>query len=524
MSFRTMQAILKYCLPPAAILAALMPPGGAARAEEQATATITIVVPPDADIFFDGEPTMQKGAERLFNTPLLPVGKKLHYDVLARWKEGDKTVEQSRRVEVTGGATVRVDFLAPEIKAAGIEVGRSVGAPGRLFQREGGPTSPWQSVGDKAAVYGDDPLIGLNGSEVETKDATVRFRLVKYFNSPLPVLEPAVTVHPGVAYDLDLTLERGMAEIWNNKPQGSACVQIQARGEKWEAILDGKDSRILVELYSCWPKGAPFKKEPGPKDVPLAQMTFLVLKGQAALKHDGKQVAMSAPPGPALVAWDSVTGMDETPQRLETLPDWVLPPKDEAGKAFAKNYEDRLSRLSDEVKAKSLDAAIDKFLASEDPLDRRLAVIALAATDQLQRLANVLKETDKPDVWDNAVLALRHWIGRAPGQDQILYQHIIDKKIYTQREAETMLQLLHDFGDDDLARPVTYEMLINLLGSDKRFIRGLAYWHLSRLVPDGKSLGYNPFGPDAEREAAVKKWKELIPSGKMPPPPKEEGK
>ena len=67
-------------------------------------------------------------------------------------------------------------------------------------------------------------------------------------------------------------------------------------------------------------------------------------------------------------------------------------------------------------------------------------------------------------------------------------------------------------------------MLINLLGSDKRFIRGLAYWHLSRLVPEGKKLGYDPFAPQEARDAAEKKWKELIPAGKLPPPPKEEGK
>ncbi len=71
------------------------------------------------------------------------------------------------------------------------------------------------------------------------------------------------------------------------------------------------------------------------------------------------------------------------------------------------------------------------------------------------------------------------------------YQGIIDAKVFTPGEAETTLELLHDYSEDDLARPVTYEMLIHLLGSDKRFIRGLAYWHLSRLVPDGVKFGYD---------------------------------
>ena len=83
----------------------------AASVDEEAPAQITILVPPDAEVFFDGQPTEQKGGERPFVTPPLPVGKKLHYDVLARWKDGGKMVEQTRRVEVTGGATVKVDFL-----------------------------------------------------------------------------------------------------------------------------------------------------------------------------------------------------------------------------------------------------------------------------------------------------------------------------------------------------------------------------------------------------------------------------
>ena len=90
----------------------------AASVDEEAPAQITILVPPDAEIFFDGQPTVQKGGERPFVSPPLPVGKNLHYTVVARWKNGDKMVEQTRRVDVTGGATVKVDFLTAAPVAA----------------------------------------------------------------------------------------------------------------------------------------------------------------------------------------------------------------------------------------------------------------------------------------------------------------------------------------------------------------------------------------------------------------------
>jgi hypothetical protein len=422
------------------------------------------------------------------------------------------------------GAAARADDKAPPplLHAA---VGKSVGPAGRLFHRGGGAAKAWEPVGDKEAVASEDLLISLPGGEIETRDGAVHLELLKLFNSPLPVMEPAVILHRAADADLAFTLERGMVEFWNTKPKGSARVQIRARGATWDATLVGPGARMLVEFYSAWPKGAHFKKTPGPADAPIARMTFLVLKGQVDLKCAGTQVAMSAPPGPAVIEWDSVTGMDDSPQALKELPAWVQPPTDDAGKAFARKVEKVLGSFADEaLKSKSLDAAIDKFLASDDPLERKLAVVALAAADELPRLGKALRESHQADVWEDAVLAMRHWIGRGPGQDQKLYQGMIAAKTFTPAEADAALQLLHDFGNDDLANPATYAYLINRLGNDQLFVRGLAYWHLSRLVPEGKKFGYDPRASKEQRDAAIEKWKELIPEGKLPPTAKGGGK
>jgi uncharacterized protein (TIGR03000 family) len=78
-----------------------------------AHAGIRILVPADAEVFIDGEPTTQKGSERLFMSPPLQAGKKYHYDILARWKDNGKPVERTRKVVVSGGVTVRVDLRTP---------------------------------------------------------------------------------------------------------------------------------------------------------------------------------------------------------------------------------------------------------------------------------------------------------------------------------------------------------------------------------------------------------------------------
>jgi uncharacterized protein (TIGR02246 family) len=79
----------------------------------QAEAVMTAVVSPDAQVFFDGAPTTQRGSERRFVSPLLEVGTKYSYDIRARWMENGRMVQQARKVSVSGGDAVRVDFLTP---------------------------------------------------------------------------------------------------------------------------------------------------------------------------------------------------------------------------------------------------------------------------------------------------------------------------------------------------------------------------------------------------------------------------
>jgi uncharacterized protein (TIGR03000 family) len=89
------------------------------RPVEKATANITVLLPDDAELFFEDVATKQTGGERHFVTPELEVGKAYSYKVVARWQENGKTVEQTRSVEVTAGADVKVDFLTPAKKGDG---------------------------------------------------------------------------------------------------------------------------------------------------------------------------------------------------------------------------------------------------------------------------------------------------------------------------------------------------------------------------------------------------------------------
>jgi hypothetical protein len=378
---------------------------------------------------------------------------------------------------------------------------------------------PWHIVAHKEDLHPGDLLVGGAGADLSSANGAVRISFLGDLAelSPYPIRECAVVLREEPEVDLAFTLDRGRVDLVNQKEKGPAHVRVHVGQDTWDLTLEGPGASIALELYGRWPAGVPFTRDPGPKDVPTASLVFLVLKGEVILKHDIHAHTLKAPPGPALIEWDSVSGMDAAPHTLSQLPPWAEPGAGDT--PLARRKKALLGRFREVAMARSLDAALDDLVNADDPAARRLAVFIMGALDDLPRLAKVLRESEHRDVWDNGVLALRHWIGRGPGQDQLLYRRLIERAKYSPAHAEAIVQLLHSFGEAELSRPETYETLIDYLDCDVLPLRGLAHWHLIRLVPGGKAFDYSPLDPKEKREAAVRKWRQLVPAGKLPPRP-----
>jgi uncharacterized protein (TIGR03000 family) len=85
-------------------------PAGRMMANEDA-AMIAVRVPPNADIWFDGQKTNQKGAVRQFETPALDPGHDYAYEVRARWNENGRNIERTRQVTVHAGDRIGLNFM-----------------------------------------------------------------------------------------------------------------------------------------------------------------------------------------------------------------------------------------------------------------------------------------------------------------------------------------------------------------------------------------------------------------------------
>lgn len=68
----------------------------------------------DAQLFFDDAATQQTGAMRQFVTPALEPKKEFSYMVHAKWKEGDRDMDDSRTVKVHAGDRLTVDFTTKQ--------------------------------------------------------------------------------------------------------------------------------------------------------------------------------------------------------------------------------------------------------------------------------------------------------------------------------------------------------------------------------------------------------------------------
>jgi len=389
-----------------------------------------------------------------------------------------------------------------------------------LLRREG-PGKPWQVVkADETLLTGDLLLGGASGG-LDSANGAVRLVTVGDVDgrAPLPIHETAFVLHEAKDVDLDLTLERGRIRLINLKKQGAARVRVRV-GEKGggEVTLTEPGATLSVELYGRWPRGVPFRKEPKAGEAPTLLFALLAIKGEVDLKSPRRQLRLKAPPGPALLEGDTLEDAEPAAVFLRTLPLWApehladLGSTERGKHALAVMHEGRQVAA-----AKGLNAGLEGLLTSDDPIARRHGVVLLAATDNFDRLSDLLKTTTHQDVWDAAIVAMRNWIGRGPGQDQILYKRLIEQRKYSPAEAEGLLQLLHSFGEADLAQPETLQALVSYLGSDQTSLRELAYWHLSRLVPPGKKIGYDPLGPKEKRDAAVKEWRKLVVPAPSPP-------
>jgi uncharacterized protein (TIGR03000 family) len=81
------------------------------------SAHVTVSVPADAEIWFQGTKMTSTGAVREYQSPPLTPGSQYTYEIRARWSQNGHEVTQTEQVEVAAGSHVNVQFPVQPAKA-----------------------------------------------------------------------------------------------------------------------------------------------------------------------------------------------------------------------------------------------------------------------------------------------------------------------------------------------------------------------------------------------------------------------
>jgi hypothetical protein len=387
------------------------------------------------------------------------------------------------------------------------------------------PAQPWRTLESRADIHSRDLLLALPGMQARLETSPRAVELTLWGNLPkmsdFAGLQSAAILHDSRSFDLDFTLRHGRVLVTNRKENGPARVWLRVDGAAFQLTLGEPGDCICLGLYSAWPRGVPFSLSPKADDVPVRTLNFLAVKGQVDVKVSGTQYALSAPPGLASFHWDSINGSEgSVPQQRRQLEAWADPNHEPS--ANAKSFLEAIAKYQAAVKGKEPRTALFELLdAGAKEGDREqarattaFAIFGLAAINDIDRVMQALEDPHYTEGRKAAVIALRHWIGDDAGRDRLLYQYLIDRLGSSKAQAATILQLLHNALAAE--EPDTYELLIAYLRHERLAIRELAWWHLSRLVPEDILIPYDPASSAAERAKASAAWKELIPSGSLP--------
>jgi len=77
------------------------------------TARVTVNLPADADLWFNGTKMRTTGSIRQFETPPIAGGQSYTYEARARWMENGREVNQTQKIAVLSGKQINVTFPKP---------------------------------------------------------------------------------------------------------------------------------------------------------------------------------------------------------------------------------------------------------------------------------------------------------------------------------------------------------------------------------------------------------------------------
>ena len=357
----------------------------------------------------------------------------------------------------------------------------------------------WIPERPQARLLTGEPILALPGTRADFQ-LTNKMKLILHGTVPGSMsinyfFETQATVNFNEQVDLDLTLDRGRVQI-TGKPEGIATVKLRYQEAHWDLRLLTPDTEIGIEVTGRVPPGSGDWK-------PHSRLAIFVMKGEISARRGELEERLGAR---KVLVWDSVhtdagpglaVPQSEPPAWLTRRPSYPAEVRDGLA-AFYRRLGDKLAAQGQEL-AWMVVASDEALSNSRRPWEQYLAVFVLGALDQLGPVIESLDHPDSPYVRRAAIDALLHFLGRKPGQVELLTKALVGRG-YPPAEQEIFLKLVRRIDRPDRA---AIEQLLDWLNHPRLAIRELAFLNLVALLPTDRLTGYDPSGPLEQRERAI---------------------
>ncbi len=441
-------------------------------------------------------------------------------------KKADETLPIVKKdVIPTKDDTPKIEVPKDVIPIARGMVGRAVKSdtdPGTLLQWPGEPF-PWTPLANGDRVNYGSTLLALPGFrckvDLESGLRMIALSNLPEFDSKAPVFE-TVWIHDQAApgFDGRLLFDRGRMWFGNGKSSGACKIQLQMRNADWVIELADKESQAVVECWFDLPI-APKLGIPGlPKSEPV--IGFFT-KGKVTLRSGDNSYPLDGVQ--FLLQEGNARTIIRPKQALKDWPTWWT---NDPFRSNDLNTLEAAAAVTDWAKVleKSvglIEAVRRKVAQEDDRAKRTIGYLALGAFDVIEQLFVDLESTKQSDEARRAaLLAIQVWLSRNEKHVPALFEVVtLKRNLYSAAKAQKILRLIVNFADSDWKNPEMYQEWVRDLSAEDAIVRFLAVEKLrSVLGSKVKEMpkDYNPNTAPEKQEAAIAKWKQLVPAGWVP--------
>jgi hypothetical protein len=320
---------------------------------------------------------------------------------------------------------------------------------------------------------------------------------------------------PPPGFAADVRILAGRVYLIGTKP--NAKVRVRLGDDLFDFVMEDQSEVAIEIMNSSMRTGEP------PATRLFSAGVIGYMRGKVTVRENMKpEVPMSAEPGHNAGFWNSLVpeGNPQPPTfdplvQLSRTPPLSNLARDRRPEleALAKRV---VRRLTDPQK--DLKLAVAENAADQSPWGRVVAIYHQAALDEMPPILDAMDDGQAGDARVAALYALQHWLCRENGRDAKLAAALMQQKSFNQDQANQATALLHGFSAEEIKKPATYAMLIDLLMDDSLPLRELAAWQLRNLDSDGaNAITYYSTDPRDKRERAQNEWRKRIPAGNLPP-------